>query len=283
MRVVDGDTIRVAVGGREERVRYIGVDTPETVKPGTPVQCFGRARERLQRATARPARRCGSCADARGARPLRAAARLRLPRARRPVRQRRARRGAATRAPLDDPARTSRTPSELPRRCAARRAAPRRARAVVILPRHKMFCCLCGCDRASPRSRRPSSRRSTQDRDAPRAAARARPIQRSRVAAPRARPQARHAALRVARALAHRDRRRRDGRDVRDAVLRDGLSPAGAPRSRASARACASASSTSSRAPRRPRRSPAGSRGRPPCGTPGCPAAPGSRSGPSRP
>jgi micrococcal nuclease len=43
VRVVDGDTIRVRLGGREERVRYIGVDTPETVKPRTPVQCFGRA------------------------------------------------------------------------------------------------------------------------------------------------------------------------------------------------------------------------------------------------
>jgi micrococcal nuclease len=43
VRAVDGDTIVVAVGGgREERVRYIGVDTPETVKPGTPVQCFGK-------------------------------------------------------------------------------------------------------------------------------------------------------------------------------------------------------------------------------------------------
>jgi micrococcal nuclease len=42
-RVVDGDTIRVAVGGRSERVRYIGVDTPESVKPGTPVQCFAHA------------------------------------------------------------------------------------------------------------------------------------------------------------------------------------------------------------------------------------------------
>jgi micrococcal nuclease len=41
-RVVDGDTIHVAVGGREERVRYIGVDTPESVKPGTPVQCFAK-------------------------------------------------------------------------------------------------------------------------------------------------------------------------------------------------------------------------------------------------
>ena len=28
------------VGGRREKVRYIGVDTPESVKPGTRVQCF---------------------------------------------------------------------------------------------------------------------------------------------------------------------------------------------------------------------------------------------------
>jgi micrococcal nuclease len=42
-RVVDGDTIHVRIGGADERVRYIGVDTPETVKPNTPVQCFGKA------------------------------------------------------------------------------------------------------------------------------------------------------------------------------------------------------------------------------------------------
>jgi micrococcal nuclease len=42
-RVTDGDTIRVRLGSGEERVRYIGVDTPETVKPGTPVQCYGKA------------------------------------------------------------------------------------------------------------------------------------------------------------------------------------------------------------------------------------------------
>ncbi len=42
MRVVDGDTIVASVGGEDAYVRYIGVDTPETVKPGTPVQCFGR-------------------------------------------------------------------------------------------------------------------------------------------------------------------------------------------------------------------------------------------------
>ncbi|HET9198961.1 MAG TPA: thermonuclease family protein [Solirubrobacterales bacterium] len=40
-RVVDGDTVEVRLGSREEDVRYIGVDTPETVKPDTPVQCFG--------------------------------------------------------------------------------------------------------------------------------------------------------------------------------------------------------------------------------------------------
>ena len=40
-RVVDGDTVEVRLGGEIEDVRYIGVDTPETVKPDTPVQCFG--------------------------------------------------------------------------------------------------------------------------------------------------------------------------------------------------------------------------------------------------
>jgi micrococcal nuclease len=40
-RVVDGDTIEARIGERVEDVRLIGVDTPETVKPGTPVQCFG--------------------------------------------------------------------------------------------------------------------------------------------------------------------------------------------------------------------------------------------------
>ena len=33
----------MSVGGRRERVRYIGVDTPESRRPGTPVQCFARA------------------------------------------------------------------------------------------------------------------------------------------------------------------------------------------------------------------------------------------------
>lgn len=40
-RVVDGDTVEVQLGGETEDVRYIGVDTPETVKPGAPIDCFG--------------------------------------------------------------------------------------------------------------------------------------------------------------------------------------------------------------------------------------------------
>jgi micrococcal nuclease len=42
LRVVDGDTIRVRLDGRTERLRYIGVDTPESVKPGAAVQCFAK-------------------------------------------------------------------------------------------------------------------------------------------------------------------------------------------------------------------------------------------------
>jgi micrococcal nuclease len=45
VRVVDGDTIKVRLDGAygTERVRYIGIDTPESVKPGTPVQCYAKA------------------------------------------------------------------------------------------------------------------------------------------------------------------------------------------------------------------------------------------------
>jgi micrococcal nuclease len=41
--VVDGDTIDVRAGGRDYRVRLIGIDTPETKKPGTQVECGGEA------------------------------------------------------------------------------------------------------------------------------------------------------------------------------------------------------------------------------------------------
>lgn len=40
-QVYDGDTIQVNMNGTLEKVRFIGVDTPETHKPNTPVQCFG--------------------------------------------------------------------------------------------------------------------------------------------------------------------------------------------------------------------------------------------------
>ena len=40
---VDGDTIAVNMDGVVEKVRFIGVDTPETHKPNTPVQCYGEA------------------------------------------------------------------------------------------------------------------------------------------------------------------------------------------------------------------------------------------------
>ena len=40
-RVVDGDTVKVLANGRSLTVRMIGIDTPETVKEGTAVQCFG--------------------------------------------------------------------------------------------------------------------------------------------------------------------------------------------------------------------------------------------------
>lgn len=38
-RVIDGDTIEIAGG---EKVRYIGIDTPEIVDPRSPVECFGK-------------------------------------------------------------------------------------------------------------------------------------------------------------------------------------------------------------------------------------------------
>lgn len=41
-KVVDGDTIKVEIEGRYETVRLIGIDTPETVDPRKPVECFGK-------------------------------------------------------------------------------------------------------------------------------------------------------------------------------------------------------------------------------------------------
>jgi endonuclease YncB( thermonuclease family) len=40
---VDGDTVMVDMQGTTETIRFIGIDTPETHKPNTPVQCYGPA------------------------------------------------------------------------------------------------------------------------------------------------------------------------------------------------------------------------------------------------
>ena len=40
-RVVDGDTIDIAIDGNTERVRLIGINTPETKHPTKGVECFG--------------------------------------------------------------------------------------------------------------------------------------------------------------------------------------------------------------------------------------------------
>lgn len=41
LKVIDGDTIMVSINGKKETLRLIGMDTPETVDPRKPVQCFG--------------------------------------------------------------------------------------------------------------------------------------------------------------------------------------------------------------------------------------------------
>ena len=39
--VIDGDTVDIDINGRTERVRLIGVNTPETKHPTKPIECFG--------------------------------------------------------------------------------------------------------------------------------------------------------------------------------------------------------------------------------------------------
>lgn len=47
MRVIDGDTVELS---DKRRVRYLGIDAPEVVDPGKPVECFGaEAREENKR------------------------------------------------------------------------------------------------------------------------------------------------------------------------------------------------------------------------------------------
>lgn len=42
LSVIDGDTVDVQIDGKTERLRLIGIDTPETKDPRKPVQCYGR-------------------------------------------------------------------------------------------------------------------------------------------------------------------------------------------------------------------------------------------------
>lgn len=41
VKVIDGDTIDISMNGKTQRVRLIGIDTPETVDAGSPIECFG--------------------------------------------------------------------------------------------------------------------------------------------------------------------------------------------------------------------------------------------------
>jgi micrococcal nuclease len=41
VKVVDGDTIEVNLKGKDEKVRFLGINTPETVDPRKGVECFG--------------------------------------------------------------------------------------------------------------------------------------------------------------------------------------------------------------------------------------------------
>lgn len=42
VRVIDGDTIVVLMSGKEEKVRLIGINSPESVDPRRPIECFGK-------------------------------------------------------------------------------------------------------------------------------------------------------------------------------------------------------------------------------------------------
>jgi micrococcal nuclease len=41
IRTVDGDTIIATVNRTDERIRVLGINSPESVKPNAPVECFG--------------------------------------------------------------------------------------------------------------------------------------------------------------------------------------------------------------------------------------------------
>lgn len=48
-KVIDGDTIEVENNGQRLKIRYIGIDTPESVKPDTPIECYGKEASEFNR------------------------------------------------------------------------------------------------------------------------------------------------------------------------------------------------------------------------------------------
>ena len=56
VRPVDGDTLIASAGGRRFYVRLLGIDTPETHRPGRPVECGGTEASAHMRELAPPGR-----------------------------------------------------------------------------------------------------------------------------------------------------------------------------------------------------------------------------------
>jgi micrococcal nuclease len=50
VKVIDGDTIDIRINDKIERLRLIGINTPETVDPRKPVECFGKQASEKARA-----------------------------------------------------------------------------------------------------------------------------------------------------------------------------------------------------------------------------------------
>jgi micrococcal nuclease len=63
VRVVDGDTIVIKKDGKDVKVRLIGINTPETVDPRRPVQCFGKEASNKAKALLTPGLMVGVAGD----------------------------------------------------------------------------------------------------------------------------------------------------------------------------------------------------------------------------